>query len=216
MKENRGLYHPFLIFVQVAVYEWTAEKELRQECCYHNMVVALCLKTKDDFVLVRAYTLLSDTITTYYQGAGIIPSTSSCCCLLIRIFSCFPSFNKDEQQSVLTLRVSCLWFWKAPEKFQYFSHMNCWSRPKATLKWYQFCQITGRFFAKLTLTRTCAYQGVRNVRFFGKFDVLCFLETPVLRFALLPYYRRNGNYHLLWKFCIHLLFIRSHYPAGIY
>ena len=27
--------------------------------------------------------------------------------------------------------------------------------------------------------------------FFGNFGVLCFLETPVLRFALLPYYRRN-------------------------
>ena len=27
--------------------------------------------------------------------------------------------------------------------------------------------------------------------FFGKFDMLCFLETPVLRFILLPYYRRN-------------------------
>ena len=27
--------------------------------------------------------------------------------------------------------------------------------------------------------------------FFGKFGVLCFLETPVLRFALLPYYRRH-------------------------
>ena len=26
--------------------------------------------------------------------------------------------------------------------------------------------------------------------FFGKFGVLCFLETPVLRFALLPYYRQ--------------------------
>ena len=26
--------------------------------------------------------------------------------------------------------------------------------------------------------------------FFGKFDVLCFFETPVLRFALLPYDRR--------------------------
>ena len=25
---------------------------------------------------------------------------------------------------------------------------------------------------------------------FGKFELLCFLETPVLRFALLPYYRR--------------------------
>ena len=29
-----------------------------------------------------------------------------------------------------------------------------------------------------------------------KFDVLCFLETPVLRFALLPYYRRNITSYL--------------------
>ena len=36
---------------------------------------------------------------------------------------------------------------------------------------------------------TCAYQGARNVRFFGKFGVLCFLETLVLRFAFLRYYR---------------------------
>ena len=27
--------------------------------------------------------------------------------------------------------------------------------------------------------------------FFENFGVLCFLETPVLRFALLPYYRRS-------------------------
>ena len=27
--------------------------------------------------------------------------------------------------------------------------------------------------------------------FFGKFGVLWFLVTPILRFALLPYYRRN-------------------------
>ena len=38
-----------------------------------------------------------------------------------------------------------------------------------------------------------AYQGLRNVRFFGTFNVLCFLETPVLRFALLPYYRRKSS-----------------------
>ena len=37
---------------------------------------------------------------------------------------------------------------------------------------------------------TCAYQGVKKCSFFGKFGVLCFLEIPVLRFALLPYYRR--------------------------
>ena len=42
----------------------------------------------------------------------------------------------------------------------------------------------------LIRTPTCAYQRVRNVCFFGKFGVICFIETPVLRFALLPYYRR--------------------------
>ena len=31
---------------------------------------------------------------------------------------------------------------------------------------------------------------VKNVRFFEKFGVLCFLVTPVLRFVLLPYYQR--------------------------
>ena len=30
--------------------------------------------------------------------------------------------------------------------------------------------------------------------FFVKFGVLCFLVTSVLRFALLPYYRRNPFY----------------------
>ena len=40
---------------------------------------------------------------------------------------------------------------------------------------------------------TCAYQGVKNF-LFGKFVVLCFLETPILRFALLPYYRRTQKY----------------------
>ena len=53
------------------------------------------------------------------------------------------------------------------------------------------CQIFGKTNISYLLicTRTCAYQGVRNVRFLEKFVVLCFLETPVLRFALLAYYR---------------------------
>ena len=35
---------------------------------------------------------------------------------------------------------------------------------------------------------------------FGKFGVLCFLETPVLRFALSPYYRRIIiNFYLFWE-----------------
>ena len=31
----------------------------------------------------------------------------------------------------------------------------------------------------------------KKCSFFGKFGVLCFLKTPVLRFAILSYYRRN-------------------------
>ena len=33
--------------------------------------------------------------------------------------------------------------------------------------------------------------GGKKCSFYGKFGVLCFLETPVLRFPLWPYYRRN-------------------------
>ena len=47
------------------------------------------------------------------------------------------------------------------------------------------------FSYPLIRTCTCAYQGIRNVSFFGKFSVLSFLEILVLRFALLHYYRRG-------------------------
>ena len=38
-------------------------------------------------------------------------------------------------------------------------------------------------FYPLIRRRTCAYQRVRNVCFFGKLGVLCFRETPILTFA---------------------------------
>ena len=45
-----------------------------------------------------------------------------------------------------------------------------------------------------THTYVCV-SGGKKCLFFGNFGVLCFLETPVLRFALLPYYRRYiGSY----------------------
>ena len=52
---------------------------------------------------------------------------------------------------------------------------------------------SSRAFTKLIFSvRTGAYQGVRNVRvFFGKFGVLCFLVTSVLRCAFLPYYQQT-------------------------
>ena len=42
----------------------------------------------------------------------------------------------------------------------------------------------------LICTRTYEYQGIRNVCISEKLGVLCVLETPVLRFALFPNYRR--------------------------
>ena len=53
-------------------------------------------------------------------------------------------------------------------------------------------------FYPLIRTRTCAYQGVKNIRFFGKFGMLCILVTSVLRFALLPYYRKTLSHY----FCL--------------
>ena len=38
-------------------------------------------------------------------------------------------------------------------------------------------------------THMCV-SGGKKCLFFGNFGVLCFLKTPVLRFAQLPYYRR--------------------------
>ena len=49
-----------------------------------------------------------------------------------------------------------------------------------------------QFFRKINIfthTHVCISWG-RKYPFFGKFDVFCFLVTPVLRFALLYYYWR--------------------------
>ena len=45
-----------------------------------------------------------------------------------------------------------------------------------------------KFSEKRTFRITCVYQGLKKCSFFRKFDVLCFFETPVLRFGLLPNY----------------------------
>ena len=56
------LHWQFAWCVQVRLFEWTAEKELRVECNHANNIVALYVKTKGDFVLVgdlmRSMTLL--------------------------------------------------------------------------------------------------------------------------------------------------------------
>ena len=44
--------HTHCSTLQVRLYEWTAEKELRTECNHYNNIMALYLKTKGDFILV--------------------------------------------------------------------------------------------------------------------------------------------------------------------
>ena len=52
-----------------------------------------------------------------------------------------------------------------------------------------------KFSEKRTFLTPCV-SGGKKCSFFGKFDVLCFLETPVLRFVLLSYYRRFTTHKL--------------------
>ena len=58
---------------------------------------------------------------------------------------------------------------------------------KRVFQEYKACQI----FRKTNISYPLIRTGGKKCSLFGKFDVFCFLETPVLRFALLPYYRRS-------------------------
>ena len=56
-------------------------------------------------------------------------------------------------------------------------------------------RISKRVFQESKACQNCVSRvsGGKKYLFFRNFGVLCFLETPGLRFALLPYYRRNYN-----------------------
>ena len=56
-----------------------------------------------------------------------------------------------------------------------------------------------------THTCVCVTEG-KKCLFFGKFGVLCLLETPVLRLALLAYYRR-----ILKKTASEVMSMHKHY-----
>ena len=76
--------------------------------------------------------------------------------------------------------------------YQFFGNKAKWWISKRVFQENKARQNFRKMNISYPLIRTCTYeyQGVRNVDFFWKFGVLCFLETPVLRFTVLPYYRR--------------------------
>ena len=53
------------------------------------------------------------------------------------------------------------------------------------------------FLAPFNISYVRVLSGGKKCSFFGKFVVLCFFETPILRFALLPYYQRTSR-HISW------------------
>ena len=68
------------------------------------------------------------------------------------------------------------------KSFEYGQTALLWSVPKLVAFMSDRCW--GKRYVCISEGKKCS--------FFGKFSVLCFLETPVLRFALLPYYRRSN------------------------
>ena len=58
----------------------------------------------------------------------------------------------------------------------------------------------GCFFDNYIKDTYVCVSGGKKYSFFRKFGMLCFLETPVLSFALLPYYRRIKGESLKGKF----------------
>ena len=99
----------------------------------------------------------------------------------------------------------------------------CFSQYVDTRKWSRSILVKGRIskrmfqenkarqiFQKTNISYPLIHtSGAKKCSFFGKFGVVCFLETPVLRFALLPYYRRiwififfTKNLSLTWASAI--------------
>ena len=64
-------------------------------------------------------------------------------------------------------------------------------------------QIFRKMNISYSLIRTyVCVSGGNKCLFFGRFGVLWFLETPVLRFALLPYYRRKQSWDKIFPLLI--------------
>ena len=65
-----------------------------------------------------------------------------------------------------------------------------------------------RFLPPDTHTYVCV-SGGKKCSFFGKFGVVCFLETPGLRFALLPYYRQIRKFLKNLKFQVLIIALKK-------
>ena len=94
-------------------------------------------------------------------------------------------------------------------RWDYCRKLNPWQISKRVFQENKACQIFWR--------TNISYSLIRTRTFFRKFGVLCFLQTPVLRFALLPYYRRNWSQAFREGFLEKTLYFFIWFsPLGIY
>ena len=92
-----------------------------------------------------------------------------------------------------------------------FSFCNQWQHQivgNNAKRWTSKRRLQARDFSKIehflppdTHTCVCVSEG-QKCAFFGKFGVLCFLVSSVLRFAFLSYYRRNNFLVIFWGYKI--------------
>ena len=89
--------------------------------------------------------------------------------------------------NILLFYILCSYFLLTDQwRIILFSQNGCFKKKKN--KAHQIFRKTN-ISNPLIRTYVCV-SGGKKCSFFEKFGVLCFFETPVLRFALLPYYRR--------------------------
>lgn len=79
-----------IYLIQVRLFEWTAEKELRMECNHLNNIIALYLKVKGDFILVGDL-MRSMTLLAYKSMEGTFEEVCNCSCFQILLVSSFMS-----------------------------------------------------------------------------------------------------------------------------
>ena len=92
------------------------------------------------------------------------------------------------------LKFTCIWYWERLDNYissvirqKGESQNGCFKKTKHAKFSEKQTFLTPDMHTYVWLS------GSKNCSFFGKFGVHCFLETPVLRFALLPYYRQLGS-----------------------
>ena len=69
-------------------------------------------------------------------------------------------------------------------------------------------------FSRCCFTIVRCYEGDKKCSFFWKFGVLCFLEIPILRFALLPYYFFTPSNTFLWIHALKFTFTLLHHNVS--